>query len=104
MKIAVTTSDGLNVDGHFGRGGCFYIFRKTSNGIDFLETRTIHLKNHLNNLVDDDQNFQVVYNIIKDCNAVYTANIDNERLRLLNQKGIITYLYEGDINDLVPGN
>jgi nitrogen fixation protein NifX len=39
MKVAFATSDGINVDEHFGRAGSFAIYDLTSAGYQFAELR-----------------------------------------------------------------
>jgi nitrogen fixation protein NifX len=39
MKVAFATSDGINVDEHFGRAGNFAIYDLTSAGYQFAELR-----------------------------------------------------------------
>ncbi len=39
MKIAFATTDGRNVDEHFGRAGRFAIYNLTGKGYDFVEMR-----------------------------------------------------------------
>ncbi len=46
MKIAVATSDGKNVDLHFGSAGIFLIFEIEENNLNFLELREKPRFNH----------------------------------------------------------
>jgi nitrogen fixation protein NifX len=39
MKVAFATTDGINVDEHFGRAGMFAIYELTKNGYKFIELR-----------------------------------------------------------------
>lgn len=39
MKIAFATTDGINVDEHFGRAGTFAVYDLTREGYAFLEMR-----------------------------------------------------------------
>lgn len=39
MKVAFATTDGKNVDEHFGRAGMFAVYEMTGNGYEFVEMR-----------------------------------------------------------------
>ena len=39
MKIAFATTDGINVDEHFGRAGMFAIYELTADGYKLIELR-----------------------------------------------------------------
>lgn len=39
MKVAFATTDGMNVDEHFGRSGRFAIYELTPDGYSFVEMR-----------------------------------------------------------------
>lgn len=93
MKIAVTTSDGFYVDENFGKSSSFYIFNLSGKEVNFLETR-----NRKQNSNCDA--FQIIYNLIKDCNAVFSANIEDLTLQKLKNKGIVPIIYQGEINNL----
>jgi predicted Fe-Mo cluster-binding NifX family protein len=93
MKIAVTTSDGFYVDENFGRSPSFYIFNITGKEVNFLETRSKRQNSNCDA-------FQIIYNLIKDCNAVFSANIEDLTLKKLKNKGIVPIIYQGEINNL----
>jgi len=94
MKIAVTSSDGFFVDENFGNSPSFYIFNLSGKEVNFLETRN---RKRQNSSCDA---FQIIYSLIKDCNAVFSASIEDLTLEKLKSRGIVPVIYEGEINNL----
>ena len=95
MKVAVTSSDGFYVDENFGKSPFFYIFNLCGQEVNFLETRSRKKQNC------SCDGFQNVYSLIKDCNAVFSAGIEELSYEKLKQKGIVPVVYKGEISNLI---
>ncbi len=86
MKIAVATSDGKNVDLHFGSADIFLIFEIEENNVNFLEIREkpkISIKEH-------SDRWTVSLKLLEDCGAVFCSRIGDEPKEALHSKGIGT--------------
>ncbi len=84
MKIAVATSDGKNVDLHFGSAGIFLIFEIEDNNVNFLELRDkpiLHINEH-------SDRWNVSLKLLEDCRAVFCSRIGSEPKEALQNKGI----------------
>lgn len=101
MKIAVTTSDGFTVDERFGNSKSVYIFRLTNSDINFLETRNMNFTSQMVSAEVSKDNFHDYYELIKDCRALYTAEIDSTNSKQLSEKGIMTIMCQGEISNIL---
>jgi predicted Fe-Mo cluster-binding NifX family protein len=84
MKIAVATSDGKNVDLHFGSAGIFLIFEIEENNLNFLELRekpNLPINKH-------SDRWSMSLKLLGDCNAVFCSRIGLEPKEALQNKGI----------------
>lgn len=100
MKIAVTTSDGFIVDENFGSNGSFYIFNIKGPEVNFVETRNISLKTRSAYSRIENGELDNVYNLISDCQALYSAQIGAPLENQLLKRGIMPIVYQGEINNL----
>lgn len=96
MKIAICTSNGSDVDLHFGKTDTFYIYQ-IDNGIkSLLDKREVEkyspVKEFLKDTGDthkyDSIKFEFIYNTIKDCKKIYTVSIGEVPRQKLDDKGI----------------
>ena len=97
MKIAVTTSDGMTVNEEFNRSSSFYIFKIVRNEIQFLETRNSYL---ISQTRKNPEKYHLIYNLIKDCQVLYTTRIGHFSYNNLVKQGILPIEYNGDIDNL----
>lgn len=96
MKIAVTTTDGINVNQHFGKAEDFYIYDLVGGTATFLNKRNVQSyceTDEKGDAVDPDHDFSLdrfslVYEVIKDCEKLYTQQIGDKPLEKLIDKGI----------------
>ena len=95
IKIAISTSNGTSVDRHFGKADCFYIYKLTDNGLEFLEKRDVDSYCTPENAAQFAQNdafntdrFDKVYGVIQDCQILYTQKIGETPARKLREKGM----------------
>ncbi len=109
MKAAICSSDGSHVDLHFGKTSVFYIFEienglKTMIGkrsIDKYSPSDIFLKEGNESHVFDRQKFDKVYEVISDCEKIYTTTIGEVPRKNLEEKGISVQLCNCPI-DMIP--
>lgn len=84
MKVAVATSDGKNVDLHFGSTGIFLIFQIEENSINFFQMRE---KPNMT-INDHSDRWNVSLELLKDCNVIFCSRIGSEPKAALQNKGI----------------
>lgn len=84
MKVAVATSDGKNVDLHFGSAEIFLIFEIEDNDVNFLEMREkpkVTINEH-------SDRWNVSLELLKGCDALLCSRIGQEPKEALQNKGI----------------
>jgi nitrogen fixation protein NifX len=95
MKIAFATTDGKNVDEHFGRAGMFAIYEMTEEGHHFVEIRKF--ADGMDKSVSDtkdmgplhDSAVQSKVDRLADCKLVYLTEIGGPSAARLVKKGIM---------------
>ncbi len=95
MKIAFATTDGKNVDEHFGRAGMFAIYDITDKGHQFVEVRKF--SDGMDKSVTDtrdqgplhDHAVQGKVDRLADCKLVYLTEIGGPSAARLVKKGIM---------------
>ena len=102
MKIAITSSDGQNVDQHFGKNKKFYVYDFKEGNIIFIEKRetecySIGSKEHK----FDAERFNKVFNLIKDCELIYTAKIGKIPFEKFKERGVKVVSYLGKISNIL---
>jgi len=95
MKVAVCTTDGADVDLHFGKTSTFFIYETNGGGMTLIDKRGVEQycgsDEFLNN--DGSDKFQLskiekIYSVVKDCEKIYTVKIGDKPLEELAEKGI----------------
>ncbi len=95
MKVAFATTDGLNVDEHFGRAGKFAVYEITEENYRFSEIRKfadgidqaiVDTKN-MGQLHDD--RVQAKVDKLSDCKIIYLTEIGGPSAARLVKKGIM---------------
>ncbi len=84
MKVAVTSTNGKDIDLHFGDAKSFLIFEVKGGSSEFLEIRKktdIPLENHTDQWIESLE-------ILKDCKAVICSKIGKEPSIELRKSGI----------------
>lgn len=92
-KVAVTTSDGKQVDVHFGKATCFYIYNIDHNKVSFVEKRFVNAYCSNSDQINDGSdheykpdNLVPIISILRDCDTLYTQQIgEKPLLGLVNQ-------------------
>ena len=95
MRIAFATTDGVNVDEHFGRAGMFAIYRLTRDGYSFIEMRkfaegrdkAIEESKGMKGVHDDRVQSKV--DRLADCKIVYLTDIGGPSAARLIKKGMM---------------
>jgi nitrogen fixation protein NifX len=95
MKIAFATTDGINVDEHFGRAGMFAIYELTANGYKLIELRrfadgrdvAIEESKEMGEIHDDRVQRKV--DKLADCKIVYLTEIGGPSAARLVKKGMM---------------
>ncbi|MBI4848601.1 MAG: nitrogen fixation protein NifX [Nitrospirae bacterium] len=95
MKVAFATTDGTNVDEHFGRAGKFVIYELMKDGYKFLETRKfadgrdaeIEGTKDMGQVHDD--RVQAKVDKLADCKIIYLTEIGGPSAARLVKKGIM---------------
>lgn len=108
MKIAVTTTDGVKVNQHFGKAEKFYIYELSVNCIKFIEIK--YVNSYCDNIdgerVDPGHKYSVdklslVYKPISDCEVIYTQQIGEKPLKGLIEKGIAVKICSCAVQSIV---
>ncbi len=95
MKVAFATTDGKNVDEHFGRAGMFAIYEITEEDRHFVEIRKF--ADGMDKSVTDtkdigplhDSAVQIKVDRLADCKLVYLTEIGGPSAARLVKKGIM---------------
>ena len=95
MKVAFATTDGTQVDEHFGRAGMFAIYEITESGYQFVAMR--QFADGMDNAVVDtkdmgplhDSAVQNKVDKLADCKIIYLTEIGGPSAARLVKKGIM---------------
>jgi nitrogen fixation protein NifX len=95
MKIAFATTDGKQVDEHFGRAGMFAVYEISALGSRFLEFRKF--ADGIDHAVVDTKNSGAAHEIavegkverLSDCKLIYLTDIGGPSAARLVKKGIM---------------
>ncbi len=95
MKVAFATTDGINVDEHFGRAGKFAVYELTPEAFHFLEMRkfaegldaAVVETRGMGELHED--RVQAKVDKLADCKIIYLTEIGGPSAARLIKKGIM---------------
>jgi nitrogen fixation protein NifX len=95
MKVAFATTDGTNVDEHFGRAGMFAIYELTEDSYQFIEIRKfaegrdseIEQTKGMGQIHEDRVQRKV--DKLADCKIIYLTEIGGPSAARLIKKGIM---------------
>jgi nitrogen fixation protein NifX len=95
MKVAFATTDGINVDEHFGRAGMFVVYDLIQDGYKFIEARKfadgrdaeIEETKGMGRIHDD--RVQLKVDKLADCRIIYLTEIGGPSAARLVNKGIM---------------
>jgi nitrogen fixation protein NifX len=95
MKVAFATTDGVNVDEHFGRAGMFAVYELTPEDFHFIEMRkfadgldTAVVETRGMGELHDDR-VQAKVEKLADCKIIYLTEIGGPSAARLIKKGIM---------------
>lgn len=84
VRIAVTSNDGVNVDGHFGAAQEFMIFQVSADEIRLIDVRDTSIPTGLE--VDDKNLYRA--ELIQDCQVLYIASVGGPAAAKIVKLGI----------------
>jgi nitrogen fixation protein NifX len=104
MKIAFATTDGKNIDEHFGRAGTFIIYEITDGGYQFVEVRKF--AEGIDHAVMDtrekgqahDDAVQSKVDRLADCRLIYLTELGGPSAARLIKKGIMPMKVKGPVS------
>lgn len=95
MKVAFATTDGINVDEHFGRCGRFVIYEFTKDGFArageriFSEGRDGAVESTKGLGREHDDAVEAKVEALSDCRIIYVTNIGGPTAARLSRRGIM---------------
>jgi nitrogen fixation protein NifX len=95
MKVAFATTDGINVDEHFGRAGMFAVYELTGDGYKFKEMRKF--SEGKDKSIEDtkgmgpvhDDRVQGKVDKLADCRIIYLTEIGGPSAARLVKKNVM---------------
>ena len=97
MRIAVVSSDYQEVDQLFSKADRFLIFDSLGQDLQLVAER---YSEPLPVDSFDQDMFDWVVDIIKDCDRVYMARIQDKPAHALKKRGIMPVVYQGPIKSI----
>ncbi len=102
MRIAAVSTDGLNVDDHFGKAQRFLIY-DFDGGLTFVEERSAEPLSVGDPAHDfDADKFERIVSVLKDCSKVYVTRIGDLPAVKLKESGVEPVVYSGAIAAITP--
>ena len=99
-RIGVVTTDGANVNDHFGKAERFLIY-DLNDKMTFVEERpTVTYSVGDPDHSFDPERFAQVSGLLKDCSKVYITKIGEVPSAKLKEMGVEPVIYEGPIGDI----
>lgn len=101
MKIAIVSTDGTNVNEHFGKAEKFLVYDASDSGLKLIEERpsTPLSVGDPDHPFDSDR-FGAIVDVIKDCKSVYITQIGETPATKLKEQGIEPKIFKGPINNI----
>ncbi len=102
MKIAIASTDGINVDQHFGKATHFHIFEVTQEAFNLVtirhldETFSTGDKNH----TFDEAKFAKVTACLLDCQKIFVTKVGEAPAKALKDLGVDPVEYKGLISQI----
>ena len=101
MRIAIVSTNGKDVDEHFGKASEFLIYDMVNGESAFVAKRASSpLSTGDRSHEFDELNFRQIADTLKDCKRVYAVRIGDRPMMELEKMGIETVPYEGPIADI----
>jgi predicted Fe-Mo cluster-binding NifX family protein len=101
MKIAITSSNGKDIDTHFGKAERVIIYEVADEHAQLVEIRNIisYSENNSGHSFNEVK-FNAVFETIADCEMLYTLKIGETPANKLVEKGIIPKISQGRIENI----
>ena len=95
MRLAIISSDGVNVDLHLGKAKSVYIYDYEDDEVKFIEKRDIN--------IDDDSKHQgnIVIKACSDCNVLISVKYGFKTKVLADEVGVKLVMDEGTIDEVL---
>lgn len=103
MKVAVLSSDRINVDGHFGKTEQFLIYELEADGPRLVEERAcrpVYIENGAPSV--DFNGFDDLLIALGDCQKIFISHIGRTPAARLRVSGIEPVIYAGPIARISP--
>ncbi len=97
VKIAVASSDGINVDQHFGRARGFRIYLLHDSGYEYLETRNTDAP--CSGQSHDDNALEQAAARISDCRGVVVTQIGAGAIDALIGHRVMAFTLPGTVEE-----
>jgi nitrogen fixation protein NifX len=94
ILIGIVSTDGKNINEHFGRARDFYIYEINGNEINFIEKREIS---------GAEGKWEIYYESLKDCSYIFAGAAGVHPVNFFAQKGIRVASGEGNIEKALKG-
>ncbi|MDR0913239.1 MAG: FeMo cofactor biosynthesis protein [Methanobrevibacter sp.] len=95
MKIAIASSDGKNVDLHFGKANSVYVYGFDGEKTDFIEKRTIEIN------LNEKHQWPIVLKKIFDCDFIIAIQTGFKSKIGIEDAGLKFIQDEGSIEDVL---
>ena len=98
MRIAVASSDGINVDQHFGKADRFLIYKFGVKELTMIEERTVQpFSDEVAGHAFNSERFAKVKEVLTDCEQVFIVKIGERPVQEFVKMGIEPVVYAGPI-------
>lgn len=99
-KIALASSDGINIDQHFGKAIFFRVYQLDNSGYEFIESRDAvaacqHVRTH------SSTDFDTIIKLLSDCDAVLVSKIGEGAAAYVISKGLRVFEVSGSIDGVL---
>ncbi len=97
MRIAIVSSDKIEVNERFGKANRFLIYEKKDDGLHLVDERFSEP------VPVDYFDFEMcdwIADIIQDCQKVYMSKICSEAKKVIIDRGITPVVYQGPIDQI----
>ncbi|MBR2176589.1 MAG: dinitrogenase iron-molybdenum cofactor biosynthesis protein [Clostridia bacterium] len=96
-KVAIASTDGINVNEHFGRAAFFRVYELSENGHHFVEVRDA-VAACQQKRVHNKTNFDLTLDMLSDCDAILVSRIGEGAAAYIISKGIRVFEVSGNID------
>ncbi|MDR2874231.1 MAG: FeMo cofactor biosynthesis protein [Methanobrevibacter sp.] len=95
MKIAIASSDGKNVDLHFGKANSIYVYYFDGENSKFIEHRTVEID------LNERHQWTKVLDVISDCDIIMSAQTGFKSKYGIEKAGLKSFEVKGPIETVL---